>query len=223
MQNKEELLASLNDHQKAYVNLDLKDPKNGDYMLAVFHFVPGKNLNLLQAACEVAAESSTGTNFLVKTETKYSKMMNALVYQYDLEKELVWIAYPWRLFDRGGNVQNIMTYIAGNVFGMKEAKALKLLDVWFPRVMLDQYDGPSYTLDDMREYLGVYDRPILGTIVKPKMGLTSSEYAEVCYDFWSGGGDFVKNDEPQANQDFCPYDKMVQYVKEAMDKSVKET
>jgi ribulose-bisphosphate carboxylase large chain len=55
------------------------------------------------------------------------------------------------------------------------------------------------------------------------MGLTSAEYAEVCYDFWTGGGDFVKNDEPQADQDFCPYDKMVLHVKEAMDKSVKET
>jgi ribulose-bisphosphate carboxylase large chain len=55
------------------------------------------------------------------------------------------------------------------------------------------------------------------------MGLTSAEYAEVCYDFWSGGGDFVKNDEPQANQDFCPYDQMVTHVKEAMDKAVKET
>jgi ribulose-bisphosphate carboxylase large chain len=55
------------------------------------------------------------------------------------------------------------------------------------------------------------------------MGLTSAEYAEVCYDFWAGGGDFVKNDEPQANQDFCPYPKMVRHVKSAMDKAVKET
>jgi ribulose-bisphosphate carboxylase large chain len=39
----------------------------------------------------------------------------------------------------------------------------------------------------MRKYLNVYDRPILGTIVKPKMGLSSAEYAEVCYDFWVGG------------------------------------
>ena len=178
---------------------------------------------MLQAACEVAAESSTGTNFLVETETAFSKEMNALVYKLDEEKELVWIAYPWRLFDRGGNVQNILTYVAGNVFGMKEVKALKLLDVWFPPAMLEQYDGPSYTLADMRNYLGVYNRPILGTIIKPKMGLTSAEYAEVCYDFWVGGGDFVKNDEPQANQDFCPYDKMVKHVKEAMDKAVKET
>lgn len=106
---------------------------------------------------------------------------------------------------------------------MKEVQAIKLLDVRFPPAMLEKYDGPSYTLDDMRNYLNVYDRPILGTIVKPKMGLTSAEYAEVAYDFRVGGGDFVKNDEPQADQDFCPYDKMVKHVAEAMAKAVKET
>lgn len=221
--NKEELIKTLNPKQLAYVNFDIPNVKNGEYMLGVFHLLPGKNLNILQAATEIAAESSTGTNFKVQTETAFSREMNALVYKMDLEKNLVWIAYPWRLFDRVGNVQNILTYIVGNVLGMKEVSALKLLDVWFPSAMLEQYDGPSYTLDDMRKYLDVYDRPILGTIIKPKMGLTSAEYAEVCYDFWAGGGDFVKNDEPQADQDFCPYDKMVQHVKHAMDKAVKET
>ena len=218
-----ELIKTLNPKQLAYTRLSLSNPKNGEYLLGVFHLIPGEKLNLLQAATEVAAESSTGTNFKVNTETPFSREMNALVYKLDLKKNLVWIAYPWRLFDRVGNVQNILTYIVGNVLGMKEVKALKLLDVWFSSTMLEQYDGPSYTLDDMRKYLNIYDRPILGTIIKPKMGLTSSEYAEVCYDFWSGGGDFVKNDEPQANQDFCPYDKMVKYVKKAMDKAVKET
>ncbi|MCX8194436.1 MAG: ribulose-bisphosphate carboxylase, partial [Candidatus Pacearchaeota archaeon] len=223
MNNIRNLVKSLNEKQKAYVDLNLEDPTNGEYLLTVFHLIPGKNLNILQAAAEVAAESSTGTTFKVKTETPFSREMNALVYQLDLERNLVWIAYPWRLFDRGGNVQNILTYIVGNILGMKEISALKLLDVWFPPAMLEQYDGPSYTIDDMRKYLGVYDRPILGTIIKPKMGLTSAEYAEVCYDFWVGGGDFVKNDEPQANQDFCPYEKMVKHVKKAMDKAVKET
>jgi ribulose-bisphosphate carboxylase large chain len=217
------LVKSLNDKQKAYVNLNLKNPRNGEYLLTVFHLVPGGKLNILQAAAEVAAESSTGTNFKVKTETPFSRELNALVYKVDLKKNLVWIAYPWRIFDRGGNVQNILTFIVGNVLGMKEVSALKMLDVWFPSSMLEQYDGPSYTLDDMRKYLNVYERPILGTIVKPKIGLTAAEYAEVCYDFWSGGGDFVKNDEPQANQDFCDYAKMVKFVKKAMDKAVKET
>ena len=219
----EDLLKTLNDHQKAYVNFNIPNVKNGEYLLCAFHIKPGGNLNILQAACETAAESSTGTNFFVLTETPFAREMNALVYKLDVEKEMVWIAYPWRLFDRGGNVQNILTYIVGNILGMKEISALKLIDLWFPPAMLEQYDGPSYTLDDMRKYLNVYNRPILGTIIKPKIGLTSAEYAEAAYDFWAGGGDFVKNDEPQANQDFCPYDKMVKHVKEAMDKVVKET
>jgi ribulose-bisphosphate carboxylase large chain len=218
-----ELLSTLNAHRLAYINLDLKNPKNGEYMLTCFHLIPSEKLNILQAACEVAAESSTWTNFQVSTETPFSREMNALVYQVDLEKHLVWIAYPWRLFDRVGNVQNILTFVAGNIFWVKEIKALKLLDVRFPPSMIEQYDWPSVTLDDLRRYLNVYDRPILGTIVKPKMGLTSAEYAEVAYDFRVGWGDFVKNDEPQADQDFCPYDKMVAHVKEAMDKAVKET
>lgn len=217
------LVASLNSKQKAYVNLKLKNPQNGQYLLTIFHLVPNKSMNILQAAAEVAAESSTGTNFKVQTETAFSRSLNALVYKYDESKNLVWIAYPWRIFDRIGNVQNILTFIVGNILGMKEVKALKLLDVWFPQSMLEQYDGPSYTIDDMRKYLNVYNRPILGTIVKPKMGLTAAEYAEVAYDFWVGGGDFVKNDEPQADQDFCPFEKMVKYVKSAMDKAVKET
>lgn len=218
-----ELVATLNPHQAAYVNLDLPNPQNGEYMLCAFHLLPGEGLNFLQAACEVSAESSTGTNFLVRTETPFSREMNSLVYKIDLEKNLVWIAYPRRLFDRWGNVQNILTYIVGNVLWMKQIKGLKLLDVRFPSSMLEQYDGPSYTLDDMRAYLNVYDRPILGTIIKPKMWLTSAEYAEVAYDFRVGGGDFVKNDEPQADQDFCPYNKMVKHIAEAMAKAVKET
>jgi len=107
-----ELLPTLNEHQLAYVNLNLKDPENGEYMLCAFHLLPGENLNILQAACEVSAESSTGTNFAVKTETPFAREMNALVYKVDMEKSIVWIAYPRRLRDRGGNVQNIMTYIA---------------------------------------------------------------------------------------------------------------
>jgi ribulose-bisphosphate carboxylase large chain len=54
-----EMFKTLNSHQQAYVNLELPDPKNGEYMLACFHMLPGKNLNMLQVACEVASESST--------------------------------------------------------------------------------------------------------------------------------------------------------------------
>jgi ribulose-bisphosphate carboxylase large chain len=221
--NVNSLLASLNEKQKLYVNLNLKNPESGKYLLTAFHLLPGKKLNILQAASEVAAESSTGTNFRVKTETALSRKLNAIVYKIDLKNNIVWIAYPWRIFDREGNVQNILTFIVGNNLSMKEVSALKLLDVWFPKRMLKKYDGPSYNLENVRKYLNVYNRPILGTIIKPKIGLNAKQYAKICYEFWVGGGDFVKNDEPQANQDFCPYTLMVKYVKKAMERAVKET
>lgn len=54
-----ELLSTLNSHQLAYINMELPNPQNGDYMLTCFHLIPGGKLNILQAACEAAAESST--------------------------------------------------------------------------------------------------------------------------------------------------------------------
>ncbi|MBI2356976.1 ribulose-bisphosphate carboxylase [Candidatus Dojkabacteria bacterium] len=209
--------------QEQYLGLGDQSVHNGQYLLTVYKVVPYGDESIESAATELAAESSSGSNLKVSTATNYSMGLDAIVYDIDKEKNLVYIAYPWLMFDRGGNIQNILTFIAGNIFGMGNLKECKLLDVWFPPQMLVQYDGPSYTLDDMRKYLGVYDRPILGTIIKPKIGLTSTEYAELCYDFWSGGGDFVKNDEPQADQQFAPFEKMVDSVRMAMDKAELET
>ncbi len=209
--------------QKEYLFLGDESVNNGRYLLAVFHIIPVEGLRLADVATEIAAESSTGSSISIGSSTEFSHSNNAKVYKIDEEKNLVWIAYPWDIFDSDGNVQNILTFIAGNIFGVSEVKACKLLDVYFPPEMLVQYDGPSYTLDDMREYLGVWDSPILGTIIKPKIGLSSHQYAELAYDFWAGGGMFVKNDEPQANQSFCPYEKMVDAIRIAMDRAEDET
>lgn len=216
-------LKTLSSLQREYLNLNLKNPFNGKYFLCAYHILPKPNKNILQVACEIASESSTGTNFLVNTNTSFSKSLNALVYKLDLKKNIVFIAYPWRIFDRNGNIQNILTYIVGNIFGMKDVRAIKLMDVWFPAEMLKNYDGPSYTLEDLRKYLNIHTRPILGSIVKPKIGLNPKQYANVCYEFWMGGGDFVKNDEPQADQDFCAFNQMVLEVKRAMQRAVKQT
>jgi len=209
--------------QKQYISIGNETVYNGQYMLTVFKLIPYGDHTVAEVASEVAAESSNGTSVQVGTGTPFSNTMGAIIYKIDEEKQLAYIAYPWRIFDRGGNVQNILTFIAGNIFGMSNLAGCKLLDVHFPSSMLAQYDGPNVSIDDMRKYLNVYDRPILGTIIKPKIGLTATEYAEICYDFWVGGGDFVKNDEPQANQDFCPYNQMVDGIRNAMDRAEQET
>ena len=63
---------------------------------------------------------------------------------------------------------------------------------------------------------------IVGTIVKPKLGLRPELFAEACHQFWLGG-DFVKNDEPQGNQVFAPYRQTMQLVAEALRRAQEET
>ncbi len=206
-----------------YIDLETTKIFNGNYLLAVFHIDTYDNQDILDAASEIAAESSTGSNRRVNTATPFSDELNAIVYKIDYKQKLAFIAYPWRIFDRGGNIQNIMTFIAGNIFGMSELKACKLLDIQIPTAMFPHYDGPSVNIDALRKYLNNYHKPILGTIIKPKIGLTPNEYAEICYDFWVAGGHFVKNDEPQADQEFSPFIKMVNAVKEAMKRAEDES
>lgn len=211
--------------QKGYLALDVKekDLRAKNYLLTVFKMVPEKGEDFLGTATEVAAESSTGSNMRVSTATNFADSMNALVYKVDKKKSLVWMAYPIDIFDRGGNVQNILTYIAGNIFGMGNLKELKLLDMWIPEKMLKRHDGPSYNGDDMKKYLGIKNRPVLGTIIKPKIGLKPKEFAKVCYEFWMGGGDFVKFDEPQADQVFCPFEEAVREAAAMLEKARRET
>lgn len=209
--------------QKEYLFLGDESVHNDRYLLAVYRAVPQDGIALDDLATEIAAEASTGSNLKVGSATNYSLELNARVYKVDEKNHLIWIAFPWEIFDSDGNVQNILTFIVGNIMGVGESKGCRLLDVYFPPSMLVHYDGPRTTIDDMRNYLEVFDSPILGTIIKPKIGLTPNEYAELCYDFWVGGGMFVKNDEPQANQHFSPFTHMVDAVRMAMDRAEDKT
>ena len=200
-----------------------KELYGGKYLLAAFKMLPAKGEDFKGLATEVAAESSTGSNMRVSTATSFSDDLNARVYKIDPRKKMAFIAYPTEIFDRGANIQNIMTYIAGNVYGMSTLSGLKLMDVWFPPSMLKEHDGPAYTLKDLKKYLGIGNRPVLGTIVKPKIGLKPKEFAQVCYEFWMGGGDFVKFDEPQADQVFAPFKEVIREVTKVMKKVKKET
>ena len=97
---------------------------------------------------------------------------------------------------------NVLSSIAGNVFGLKELKNLKLEDVRLPKNLVKSFKGPKYGIAGIRKLLKVRKRPFIGTIIKPKLGLNTKEHAKVAYDAWVGGCDIVKDDENLANQGF---------------------
>eukprot|EP00971_Amphidinium_carterae_P105102 2081179-Amphidinium_carterae.1 len=63
---------------------------------------------------------------------------------------------------------------------------------------------------------------VVGTIIKPKLGLQPKPFGEACYAFWLGG-DFIKNDEPQGNQVFCQMSECIPEVVKAMRAAQKES
>jgi ribulose-bisphosphate carboxylase large chain len=120
---------------------------------------------------------------------------------------------------------SFLTLAIGNNQGQGDVKCLKMHDFWVPRQLLRLYDGPSKDITDLWEILGrprVNGGYIAGTIIKPKLGLRPEPFAKAAYQFWLGG-DFIKNDEPQGNQVFCPTKKVIPLVYDAMKRAMDET
>ena len=221
------------DQSNRYARLGLNEADliaGGRHVLAAYVMKPKPGHGYLETAAHFAAESSTGTNVEVATTDDFTRGVDALVYAIDPEKELVKIAFPVELFDRNitdgrAMIASFLTLTVGNNQGMGDVEYAKMHDFFVPPAYLRAFDGPAATIADLWRVLG---RPhvdggfIVGTIIKPKLGLRPKPFADACYDFWLGG-DFIKNDEPQGNQTFAPMKETIPLVADAMRRAEDET
>jgi len=199
--------------------VDLKyEPKETDVVCAFY--VEPKGVNMKEAAGGVAAESSIGTWTELTTIKPYVERLAARV--FSIEGNNVKIAYPAELFELG-NMPNILSSVSGNVFGLRTLENLRLNDVHFPPELVRSFKGPKYGVEGIRRLLKVYDRPLVGTIIKPKLGLKTLDHAEVAYEAWIGGCDIVKDDENLSSQRFNPFEDRVTRTLEIRDKAEEET
>jgi ribulose-bisphosphate carboxylase large chain len=173
-----------------------------------------------EAAGGIAAESSIGTWTELTTVKPYVDRLHATVFR--IEGSECSIAYPVELFE-AGNMANILSSVAGNVFGLDALRRLRLNDVRFPADLAKSFKGPKYGIQGVRELLGVRHRPFVGTIIKPKLGLRTRDHAEVAYEAWVGGCDIVKDDENLGSQVFNPFEDRVAETLEMRDRAEEET
>jgi ribulose-bisphosphate carboxylase large chain len=208
-----------------YIELDYEPDLEND--IIVWHWIRGK-MPLEKLSEAIAAESSVGTWTELKTvNLEVFEKLRAKVFRIEKVSEnsgFVWLAYPLDHFDKE-NLLQILASIRGNIYGLSELEALKLLDLRFPKQLQRLFKGPRFGLEGVRNRLGtnVSRRPHIGTIVKPKVGLAPKEWAEVAYNAYIGGVDFVKDDENLVDQDFCKWDERVNAVLEVIDKVKDET
>jgi len=177
-------------------------------------------VGMRHAAGGIAAESSVGTWTEIRTMHKYVERLAAKV--FSIRGRTVRIAYPMELFEPG-NMPNLLSSVAGNVFGLEELKWLRLSDIILPRKFVRSFRGPKYGIAGVRKLTGVKGRPLVGTIIKPKLGLRTADHAKVAYDAWAGGCDIVKDDENLASQGFNRFRQRVQATLRARDRAERET
>ncbi len=207
-----------------YIEFDY-EPSEDDF-IALF-WIRGKE-KIEKLAEAVASESSVGTWTAIKTMNEtVLKNYRARIFRIEKVSETagyVFIAYPFQHFDTK-NLLQFQASVLGNIFGLKELDELYVLDIKFPLKFQKQFNGPLYGLNGIRRCVGTHKskRPHVGTIVKPKVGLTPKEFANVAYDAWVGGLDLVKDDENLVDQGFCRWKERFDATFEAMDKAERET
>ena len=206
---------------KDFIQLD--SPATQDEFVCTFRVEHDPAVDFAWAAGALAAESSIGTwDPGLTTMTGEERQYGARVIKMDEAKKLAWIAYPPGLFEFG-NLSQLLSSVVGNVYGLKEVHKLRFVDIEMPAAYVRSFPGPQLGIEGVRRLVGFRDRPILGTIVKPKLGLSSDNWAKAAYNAWRGGIDFVKDDENLTNMVFNGFYDRARKVMEAKKKAERET
>ena len=197
------------------------------------------------AAESMAGEQSSGTFVPVPGETPELKARAAarverleIVREVDgpslpgadaprLESRPRWkqarVTLSWPSENLGLSLPNVMATVAGNLFELKQLSGLRLLDLRLPAEFANVYPRPQFGVDGTRRLAGVFQRPILGTIIKPSVGLGPEEVVALVETLAAAGIDFIKDDELQSDGPTCPFDARARAVMRVIRDSAERT
>lgn len=213
-----------------------------DRVTAVYYVETAYSLE--HAAAVIAGEQSTGTFTAVPGETDALKAAHGarveriepldetdrpslpgaktpVGHDGQYRRGRVTLSFPLHNF--GPSIPNLLSAVAGNLYELQELSGLRLLDLELPEAFAAKYPGPKFGIEGTRKLTNVYDRPILGTIVKPSIGLATDELADLVYKLALSGLDFIKDDELNANPPYAPLEQKVAAVMDAVHRAAETT
>lgn len=187
-------------------------------------------LEVEQAAASLAGEQSSGTFVEVPGETAELKQRFAARVEKITELETVRtpslpgcrggadlfrraeIVVSWPVENVGYNLPVLVSTIQGNLYELAQFSGLKLMDFEAPASFTAHFRGPKFGVTGTRRLAGVEDRPLIGTIIKPSIGLTPRQTAELVRTLVEAEIDFIKDDELMADPPHSPFDERVDAV-----------
>lgn len=203
----------------------------GDRIIATYRI---ETSHPLERAAEVmAGEQSCGTFVRVPGETDQLRANHAARIECITELEAVdapslpfsrppknhdgkfrraEVVLSFPLVNLGPSLPNLLATVAGNLYELREFSGLKLLDLELPPAFAEKYPGPQFGVEGTRRLAGVYDRPIIGTIIKPSVGLSPAQTADLVKTLIEAGLDFIKDDELMADPPHSPFSERFRAV-----------
>ena len=129
----------------------------------------------------------------------------------------------WPIENFGPSLPNLMSTIAGNLFELRQVSGLRLTGLRLPPSFASAYPGPAFGIEGTRRLAGVERGPLIGTIIKPSVGLSPEETAQQVRELVAGGIDFIKDDELQGDGPHCPFDERVRAVMRVVNEHAERT
>ena len=193
-----------------------------------------------RAAEVIAGEQSSGTFVALPTETPELKARSgARVERLDVLDTASTPSLPtpkasqrytrctlelsWPIDNLGACLPTLMATIAGNLFELRAVTGLRLTDLRLPASFAAAYPGPAFGVAGTRRLAGVQRGPLIGTIIKPSVGLSPEQTAQQVRELVDGGIDFIKDDELQADGPHCPFDERVRAVMRVVNDAAQRT
>jgi len=200
---------------------------------------------LEQAAAALAGEQSSGTFRPVPGETaallaRFGARVEAVIDQGEVAAPALPGSRPpatdpqarprrglatisWPLENTGPSLPAVWSTVLGNLFELHHFSAARLLDIRFPAAFAEAYRGPGFGIAGTRRLTGITEAPILGTIIKPSVGLSPEQTASLAADLGAAGLDFIKDDELTADPPHAPFVQRFDAVMTALDRQADRT
>jgi len=130
------------------------------------------------------------------------------------DRGLVSISFPQHNF--GASLTALMSTVAGNLYDLQELSGIRLMDLEFSQAFGERYPGPGFGVEGTRRLAQVENRPLIGTIIKPSIGLSIENLRPLVRDLAEAGLDFIKDDELNANPTLAPLQARITAVMEEL-------
>jgi len=195
--------------------VDLTYQPNPTDVLCSYYLEPAKSKTIQAAAQELCSKATVyqhpGASF---------SALAACAYEF--QEDTMKVAYPAGLFE-AGNIAQMLTIIAGKIFGLDVIHNLRLQDVALPEWWVKSFRGPAYGSGILKKFFDNPERPLVASFITPEVGLDVERFAQKAQAAYKGGCDIVRDSAQLTSLPSNDFEtrvkKMVQVARAAEEKT----